>query len=238
MREPTVAPYGTWTSPFTAELLSEGTIPVGSVMVSGSDVWWIEGRPTEGGRYVLVRRREGEEPQVLTPEGFNVRTRVHEYGGGAACVHGSTVFFSNFADQRLYRQDQGAEPVPITPEPQTPAALRYADGRVTPDGRFLVCVRESHDPDGSAEHVVNDIVLIPADGSAPPRTLVSGADFYSFPRLDPSGERLAWTSWNHPNMPWDGTELWEAPVVTTAEGLSLGEARRVAGGPKESVFQP
>jgi dipeptidyl aminopeptidase/acylaminoacyl peptidase len=241
MSEPTVAPYGTWASPFTPELLSTGTTPVGSVMVSGSDVYWLEGRPTEGGRYVLVRRREGEEPRVLTPEGFNVRTRVHEYGGGAAFVHGSTVFFSNFSDQRLYRQDEGAEPVPVTPEPEVPAVQRYADGRVTPDGRFVICVRESH-PSGelgdSAEHVTNDIVVIPADGSAPPRTLVSGADFYSFPRLDPSGERLVWTSWNHPNMPWDGTELWEAPVETASDGPHLGEARRVAGGPKESVFQP
>jgi dipeptidyl aminopeptidase/acylaminoacyl peptidase len=232
MSEPTVAPYGTWASPFSAELLSTGTIPLGGVLVSGSDVLWIEGRPAEGGRYVLVRRREGQEPEIVTPEGFNVRTRVHEYGGGAAFVHGSTVFFSNFDDQRLYRQDPGAAPAPITPEPAAPTALRYADGRVTPDGRFVICVRESHGPDGD---VTSDIVALPADGSAPPRSLVSGADFYSFPRPIPTGDRLVWTSWNHPNMPWDGTELWEARLL---DGARLGEPRRIAGGPKESVFQP
>jgi dipeptidyl aminopeptidase/acylaminoacyl peptidase len=239
MSEPTIAPYGTWESPFTAELLSEATTPVGPVFVSGSDVYWLEGRPTEGGRYVLGRRREGEEPEVLTPEGFNVRTRVHEYGGGSAFVHGSTVFFSNFADQRLYRQDEGAGPVPVTPEPDRPGSERYADGRVTPDGRWIVSVRESHPPGDAAEDVVNDVVVIPADGSAAPRTLVSGADFYSFPRLDPAGTRLAWTSWNHPDMPWDATELWVAPLEEGDDGWPrLGKARKVAGGPKESVFQP
>ena len=232
MSESAVAPYGTWASPFTAELLSAGATPLGGVLVSDSDVYWAEGRPTEGGRYVLVRRREGQEPEIVTREGFNVRTRVHEYGGGAAFVHGRTVFFSNFDDQRLYRQDPGAPPVAITPEPAAPAAVRYADGRVTPDGQFVICVRESHGPDGD---VANDIVALPADGSAPPRTLVSGADFYSFPRPSPSGDRLVWTSWNHPNMPWDGTELWEAPLL---EGARLGEPRCIAGGPKESVFQP
>jgi dipeptidyl aminopeptidase/acylaminoacyl peptidase len=231
MSEPTVAPYGTWASPLTAALISTGTTPLGGVLVSGSRVLWIEGRPTEGGRYVLVEQGEAGRV-VVTPEGFNVRTRVHEYGGGAAFLHGSTIFFSNFADQRLYRQEPGSDPVPITPGPDTPAALRYADGRVTPDGRWVVCVRESHAADGL---VTNEIVALPTDGSAPPHTLVSGADFYAAPRINPSGDRLVWLSWDHPNMPWDSTELWEAPL---GDDVTLGKARLITGGPKESVFQP
>jgi dipeptidyl aminopeptidase/acylaminoacyl peptidase len=241
MSEPTVAPFGTWESPFSASLIAEGMTPLGGVQVSGSDVVWLEGRPTEGGRYVLVRRSVDDGPgaaEVLTPAGFNVRTRVHEYGGGAALVAGGTVYFSNFADQRLYRQDAGGEPVPITPGPPRPGSERYADARLTLDGRFLICVRESHPDPDRAEDVTNDIVAVPADGSGPPRTLVRGADFYSSPRISPSGDRLAWTAWNHPNMPWDGTELWDAPLSSSGDGVVLGEPRRIAGGPKVSVFQP
>jgi dipeptidyl aminopeptidase/acylaminoacyl peptidase len=166
----------------------------------------------------------------VTPDGFYVRTRVHEYGGGAWLLHGETVFFSNFYDQRLYRQEPGQAPRPITPEPPTPAALRYADGRATPDGRLIVCVRESH----TGAEAVNELVALPADGSAEPPALATGRDFYSFPRISPDGETLAWTSWDHPNMPWDGTELYVAALGQD----ELGEPRLVAGGPDESIFQP
>jgi dipeptidyl aminopeptidase/acylaminoacyl peptidase len=177
---------------------------------------------------VLARRRGGAEPEDVTTPGFYVRTRVHEYGGGAWLRHGETVFFSNFEDQRLYRQEVGADPRPITPDPPAPAALRYADGRLTPDSRTLVCVRESH---GGGEPV-NELVALPADGSAEPRPLVGGRDFYASPRISPDGERLAWLCWDHPNMPWDGTELWVAPLAAPHE------ATLVAGGPGESIFQP
>jgi dipeptidyl aminopeptidase/acylaminoacyl peptidase len=244
MGEQTVAPYGTWDSPFTAAQIAGGTVPLGGVGVSGTDVVWLEGRPKEGGRYVLVRCATGDEaaaPQVVTPPGFNVRTRVHEYGGGAALVAGDTVYFSNFADQRLYRQDGTGEPVAITPEPPNPAGERYADACLTPDGRFLICVRESHPDPDRAEDVVNDIVAVPTDGSAPPRRLVGGADFYAAPRLSPSGTRLAWVSWDHPAMPWDATELWDAAVVLgddAGDWPVLGEPRRIAGGENVSVGQP
>jgi len=192
-------------------------------------VWWAEGRPTEGGRVVLVRRAPDGEPEDVTPEGVNVRTRAHEYGGGAWVLGGDDlVLFTDFADQRLHRQRLGEDPAPITPEPEQPAALRYADVRLAPDGETVVCVREVHG-EGEAE---NQIVALPLDGSAEPRVLVSGRDFYSFPRPSPDGSQLAWTCWDHPNMPWDGTELWVAPWDDPAN------ATLVAGGPDESVFQP
>jgi dipeptidyl aminopeptidase/acylaminoacyl peptidase len=185
--------------------------------------WWLEGRPAEGGRTVLVRASPGERPEDVTPQGYYVRTRVHEYGGGSWLLHGETVFFSNFEDQRLYRQDRDAAPRPITPE----GPFRYADGRTTPDGRLIVCVRESH----AGPEVVNELVAVPADGSAEPAVVAAGRDFYSFPRISPDGERLAFTCWDHPNMPWDGTELWDASVDGS-------DARQVAGGEAESIWQP
>lgn len=227
------APYGSWASPISAAALAEAGIRLGAVRWSGGALYWIEARPTEGGRNVLARRDSSGRVEDVTPAGFNVRTRVHEYGGGSFAVHGDTVLFSNFADQRLYRQDGvGAEPRPITPEPPSPASIRYADGRFTPDGLHLVCVRERHEG-GDA---VNELVTLAADGSSEPQVLASGRDFYSFPRVSPDGRRLAWTEWDHPNMPWDGTELWVA-ALTPQAGLT-GERRRVAGGPSESIFQP
>jgi dipeptidyl aminopeptidase/acylaminoacyl peptidase len=179
----------------------------------------------------LVQRGAAGEITDLTPAGFNVRTRVHEYGGGAWLPCAEAVLFSNFSDQRLYRQEPGGEPEPITPEPPAPAALRYADGRTTPDRDLLVCVRESH----LGAEVVNELVALPTDGSAAPRVVASGRDFYSFPRISPDGTRLAWTEWDHPRMPWDGTELRVAPIERSGV---LGEPRLVAGGPGESIWQP
>src|SRR6266498_2534753 len=141
---PHAAPFGSWQSPITAASVAAGEVPLGQIFIAGQDVYWTEGKPLEGGRNVVVRcSASGERPE-LTPAGFNVRTRVHEYGGGSYVVHGSSVFFSNFADQRLYRQDDGGEPRAISPEPETPAALRYADGFVTADGQLLICVQERH----------------------------------------------------------------------------------------------
>ena len=185
--------------------------------------WWLERRPTDEGRTTLVR--DGED---VTPPGVDVRTLVHEYGGGAWCLHGETAFFSDFEDQRLYRLEPGARPFPVTPEPPEPASLRYADGRVTTDGRWVVCVRETH---GGPEPV-NELVAVPADGDGEPRVLASGRDFYAFPRLSPDGSTLAWTCWDHPTLPWDGTEMWAAPFEAP------DKAWLVAGGPSESIWQP
>jgi hypothetical protein len=224
-------PYGTWPSPLSADLVSR--IPgrgFDALSAAGGRVRWAESRPLEGGRVVV--ELTGSGPADVTPEGFNVRTRVHEYGGGAVWFHGEAVFFSEFSTSRLHRQDgRGAEPRPITPEPPEPNSLRYADGCVTPDGRLVVCVRERHE----AGEVWNELVAIPADGSAEPRTIASGHDFYAAPRLDPAGGRLAWVQWDHPRMPWDGTELVVADIA--ADGALSGE-RVVAGGAEESVLDP
>ena len=161
---------------------------------------------------------------------------VHEYGGGAYTVHsnnghGDTVYFVNFVDQRLYRQVAGDQPVPISPQPAQERGLRYADLRLTADGRWLVCVRERHEEQG----VTNEIVLMASDGSSEAHVLASGYDFYSNPRLSPDGRQLAWLCWNHPLMPWDGCELWLAELDATQQ---LHNPRRVAGGNHESLFQP
>jgi dipeptidyl aminopeptidase/acylaminoacyl peptidase len=226
----TVAPYGSWRSPIEAATVARAGRRLGAATIAADGaVWWAEGRPDEGGRVALMRRPRGGEPEEVTPAGANVRTRVHEYGGGSWCLLGSEeVVFVEFGDQRLYRQRLGEEPVPISPEPGEPGALRYADMRPDPDGRLLVCVRESH---GEGE-AVNEVVSLPLDGSGEPQVLASGRDFYSFPRVSPDGNWLAWTCWDHPNMPWDGTELWVAPLVDP------GQEQLVAGGAEESIFQP
>lgn len=230
---PGEAPYGAWASPITAETVISAAVGLSEVRVDRADggaVWWSEGRPEEGGRVQIVR--EGVD---VLPEGFAARTRVHEYGGGAWSVHAGTLFFANWADQRLYRLDPGStEPAAITPEPEIPMGDRYADIEVAPDGLGLVCVRERH-PAGGGE-AVNEIVSMACDGTLEPTVLVSGPDFVASPRLDPTGTRLAWLQWNHPDMPWDETTLLVADVGATG----LGEARQVAGGVgrRESVFQP
>jgi dipeptidyl aminopeptidase/acylaminoacyl peptidase len=166
----------------------------------------------------------------VTPAGANVRTRVHEYGGGAWKLLGpELVVYVDFADQRVYRLELGGEPVAITPEPSGPAGLRYADFELTPDGKTLFCVREVHD--GGAEPE-NQLVSMPLDGSKPPLIVAGGRDFYSFPRVSPDGLWLAFTCWDHPDMPWDGTELWVTPA------RDPGAARPLAAGLGESVFAP
>ena len=226
----TVAPYGSWSSPVDPSVVAAGGRRLAApVLAADGAVWWAEGRPAEGGRVVLMRRPPGGEPEAVTPDGTNVRTRVHEYGGGAWTLVGTDLaLFVDFADQRLYRQRLGEEPVAITPEPEAAAALRYADLRITPDGLSVVCVREVHG-EGEAE---NQIVALPLDGSGEPTVLAAGRDFYSFPRVSPDGAWLAWTCWEHPNMPWDGTELWLAPLEDAADAML------VSGGESESVFQP
>jgi dipeptidyl aminopeptidase/acylaminoacyl peptidase len=242
---PTVAPYGSWRSPIGGDLVAAGGVSLGEVRVAGEAVLWLEGRPLEGGRQVVCRavpggsggpqggppEDRGARPEDVTPEGFNVRTRVHEYGGGAYAVHGTTVLFANFADQRLYRQDPGRPPRPITSAPPTEAAHRYADATLSPDGRLLVCVRERHE-EGK---VTNELVALPTDGDAAPMVLVSGRDFYASPRWSPDGRRLAWLEWDHPNMPWDATDL---KVAEVGAGAVVGPPTTVAGGPEESIFQP
>jgi dipeptidyl aminopeptidase/acylaminoacyl peptidase len=210
-------PYGSWPSPVTAASIVEKAVSLSGLQVSGDGLFWTEGRPADGGRQVVVRWVPGAEPVDVLPAGFSARSTVHEYGGGAFCVHDGTVFFSNFDDQRLWRVDPGAGPRPMTDEP----GARYADGHLSPDGTRLACVRERHLDDGQ---VVNDLVVLTLDRDGEPEVVAEGHDFYAAPRFGPGG-RLAWLCWDHPRMPWDGTEL-------DVDG------RRVAGGPDESVSQP
>ncbi|HXH21491.1 MAG TPA: S9 family peptidase [Dehalococcoidia bacterium] len=223
-----VAPYGSWKSPITADLIVASSISLGSIAVDGEDVYWLEGRPLEGGRQVLVRRTPDGAVSDVTPAPYNVRTRVHEYGGGSYAVHQGVVYFSNFADQRLYRLRPATSPEPLT----SAEGMRYADGVVDPARGLLYCVREDHTR--SDQDAENTIVAIDLETGA--ETVVArGHDFYSTPRLSPDGSRLSWLSWDHPNMPWDGTELWLARLGE--DGLPQSP-ERVAGGPSESIFQP
>ena len=225
---PTIAPYGSWRSPITADAIVAESIGIGQVAIDGDSILWTEGRPAEGGRNVIVRGTPDGAVADVNPPPFNARTRVHEYGGGAWIADAGTVWFSNFDDQRIYRQDDGGEPRAITPD----APLRYADATLDKARNRLICVREDHtDP----ANVVNAIVVVPADGVGEQTLLFDGWDFVSSPRLSPDGATLAWLSWNHPNMPWDSTQLWTAPVVHDG---TLGEATPVAGGEGVSVCQP
>jgi len=229
--EAQIAPFGEWGSPITAELIVSETIGLGSPAVDGQDIYWLEMRPAEGGRNVLVRRGAGGITEDITPAGFNVRTRVHEYGGGAYAVHDGSVYFSNFSDQRVYRHRPGAEPQPMTPA----GDLCYADAVVDIHRRRLVCVREDHRVPGAEPRNTLVGLALDAPGDDAGDVLASGDDFYASPRLSPDGRLLAWLSWRHPNMPWDGTRLWVAPV---GEDGALGEPLRVAGSDDESVFEP
>ena len=237
-----VAPYGTWRSPLPASTVANAGLRLSSVMLDGDDIYWLEGRPSEGGRYVLVRRTPDGVIKDVTPSGTNVRTRVHEYGGGACTVSDGVVYFTNFSDQRIYRinVDEGEQ------EPITPAgAWRYADFVVDERRQRLICVREDHSQEG--REAVNTLVSVPIgpaeaghdvrphDMGGAGEVIASGYDFYSTPRLSPDGSQLTWVCWRHPRMPWDGSELWIAGVT---ESGSLTDARCIAGGDAESIYQP
>ena len=209
---------------------SRGTLS--DVQVSDGRPYWRHLRTEQAGRYTILTVTPDGTRLELLPENHSARTRVHEYGGGAFCVHHGVLFYANDDDQRLYRLDPDAEPVPLTPEPDEPKGFRYADMRVHPDGSWIVAVREDHHQGGEP---ANELVCLPSDGDKAPRVIAAGHDFYASPRFDPSGDRLCWLSWDHPRMPWEGTELWAARFRPDG---SLGEPKMIAGGPEESIFQP
>jgi dipeptidyl aminopeptidase/acylaminoacyl peptidase len=220
------APYGSWSSPISSDLVASTGLSWGRFdrpEPTEDGVYWLESRPHEG-RTALVFKPWDGDPQDVVPAGFDVRNSVHEYGGGAYWLDGSTVFFTNFDDQRIYRlEGAGAEPRAVTPAPPQPRSLRYADGIVV--GGTIVCVRERHEAE-----VVNELVSLPADGAAEPTVIGSGHDFFSSPTMSPGGTQLAYLSWDHPQLPFIGTDLWVGDLGA--------EPRHVAGGPDESIFQP
>jgi dipeptidyl aminopeptidase/acylaminoacyl peptidase len=228
MAQPTTAPFGSWKSPISAELIATKTTRVDQIVVDGREVYWTELKPAEGGRYALMKKRPNEEPFEVLDSSFNVRTAAHEYGGGAFNVVDGFVYFSNFNDGRIYVRAQTGVTLPLTQEGQ----FRYADMTLDKKRGHLICVREDHTP-GDRE-AVNDLISIKLDDREV-KVLASGYDFYSSLRLSPDFSRLAWLAWNHPNMPWDGTELFVAEIQ---EDGSLRSPMKVAGGSEESIFQP
>lgn len=232
MAEPVVKPFGTWASPIAAAQLAGAAVAMADLQVAGGRLWWRESRPTERGRQVLVTRGPDGVPRVVTPEGFDVRSRVHEYGGASyAVLPDGSVVFSRYDDQRLYRQHPGEAPRPLTPE-----GYRYADCVLHPAGDRLVCVREDHTEaarrDNGEER--NEIVWLSVAGGGAGEVLVTGSDFVAYPRPSPDGRWLAWLQWNHPDMPWDSTTLHVARFGPDG----LAGATRIAGGPDESVTEP
>ncbi|TDV43645.1 S9 family peptidase [Actinophytocola oryzae] len=222
------AQFGSWESPLTATTVAAAGVSPRWVDVHDGVVWWAESRPTEDGRVALMREGPDGKPVEVLPAPWNVRNRVHEYGGRPWVVLGDTVVFTSWADQRVYRYTEGEDrPVAITPEPERHHGLRYADLSPGHDGTSVLCVRETITGDRPVD-VVRDIVELPLDGSGP-TSLVASHHFLAGPRLSPDGTRLAWLGWEHPNMPWDGTELC---VATPGE-----PHRALAGGPRESVCQ-
>jgi dipeptidyl aminopeptidase/acylaminoacyl peptidase len=225
------APYGSWKSPITSDLIAAGSMRLDEVQLDGEAIYWLEGRPTENGRNALVKWTATDGLQEMSAAGFNTRTRAHEYGGGAYTVHNDTIYFSNFVDQRLYVQYPDAEPEPLTANEK----LCFADGVVDARRGRMICVREAHLVPG--EEAVNSLVSINLDGNNEiGETLVAGNNFYATPRLSPDGTKLAWLTWNHPNMPWDGTELWLGEL--NEMGTAVLNPTLIAGGPAESIFQP
>jgi len=219
---------GSWPTPVTSELVVRFARLPNGLDLDGDDVWWSEGRPEEGGRIAVLRRApDGAVTEVVTAP-WNARTAVHEYGGGAWWVDGGVLWFTDWATQRLHRVAPGDDPVALTPEPSVARGLRYADGRLSPDGTTLLCVQEEHHADGS--EATNTIVRLDAHDASTPEVVAHGADFVADPRWRPDGGAFCWLEWDHPNMPWDAVRL----VVD--EG---GERTVVAGGDRrESICQP
>ncbi len=226
---PQVSSFGTWKSPITSDLIVSDTIKLEQIALDGTDIYWIERRPSENGRNVIVRISPDGIIADMLPSSYNARSSVHEYGGGCFAVSKGTIYFSNFSDQQVYRVRAGSVPQPITFSEK----MRYADFVIDEKRNRIICVCEDHRI--SDLEPGNMLVSISLDGRSASQPLVSGNDFYSSPRISPDGTQLAWLTWNHPNMPWDGTELW---IGKFGEDGSIIESKCVTGNTKESIFQP
>lgn len=222
------APHGAWRSPITAELVAQAATRRSYPTLDSGRVWWLEERRDADGRGVVCSTRDGAEIREHTGT-HDVASYVHEYGGRPFAVRDGTVWYCDRDDQRVWRRLRDGTTTPVTPEPP-PRSVRYCDMDVAPDGTWLAAVRERHEGDG----VRNDVVAVPADGEGVPEVLVDGADFFATPRISPDGATLAWLSWNHPRMPWDGAVLSTGRLT----GGPVEPAEVVAGGADTAVFQP
>lgn len=222
------ASYGSWKSPITSDLIVSGSVSLKETVCDRNNIYWLEGRPSEGGRNVIVCCDDKGKMTDVTPQPFNVRNRVHEYGGGSFLVVEGTVYFTNYKDQRIYVQKPDQSPQPLTPDNQ----LRYADFRLDKKHNRLISVCEDHS--ASEGEPLNKIVTIGVN-SGQVKTLIEGNDFYTSVRISPDGTKLAWLCWNHPNMPWDSTELWLATISDNGE---IKDKKMIAGGETESICQP
>ena len=234
---PPTAAFGWWPSPWAASTVAAGKVSRSGLQAEGASVYWSESRPDDGGRQVVVGVAGGGAAVDVSPAGVSVRTRVHEYGGGAATVAGGALFYSDQQDQRVYRLEPGAAtgPLALTPEVDpTGAAMRYADGSLTPSGQWLVCVEE----EVSGDRTVHRVVAVAADGSERVVPLVDDTDFVAAPRISPDGRLLAWMAWDHPSMPWDSSEIRVGQILEKPGSITVVEARRMAGGEGIAVGQP
>jgi dipeptidyl aminopeptidase/acylaminoacyl peptidase len=234
---PKTAPYGSWKSPITSDLIAAQSISLSEPRLGGEQVYWLEGRPQELGRYVIVRASPlGGHGTDVTPRPYNARTRVHEYGGASWTVADSKIYFSNLTDGRLYWQrDSTSQPEPLTPEPALrDRQWRFADGVIDGLRHRWIGVREDHTAGGEPINTIVDVDLR-EPGREAGRVLVGGHDFFASPRLSPDGRSLIWLAWDHPNMPWNGTTLY---LSRLDEAGNVTELQSIAGGVSESVFQP
>jgi len=235
----TVVPYGAWPSPLSSASVAEGSVRLAGLRVRDGLVYWSEQRPDEQGRSVIVRTDKTLEPVDILPPPYSARSAVHEYGGGAWWLGESHTYFTNWADQRLYRVGSDGAVIAITPEPPASRSWRYGDGIECSGGQWVICVRERHEADATVFNELVAIAVMPALGAEPatPVVLIPGGpdDFVAAPRLSPDSRQLSWLRWSHPNMPWDGTELWVAELTPTME---LAKPIKVAGGSQEAIHGP
>ncbi|MGK0321201.1 MAG: dipeptidyl aminopeptidase/acylaminoacyl peptidase [Granulosicoccus sp.] len=229
------SPYGSWPSPITANMLVSGATGISEVVPDGQSVWWAESRPSEGGRVAIMHWQNGNSQEV-TPTGANVRTTMHEYGGGAWWAENGVLWYVDYSDQRLRQLDLGKDVEVISAEPETAKALRYADMRPTRCGQWLISVHEKHSD--ITNEPQNLLIAVATNSSGNSIELAMGADFYGSPALSPNGKELAWVQWDHPNMPWDDTTLMLADIDISASSIELKNCRAIAGGKNEAIVQP
>ncbi len=229
MTKPQVSAYGSWKSPITSDMIVSSDLSLGEIVLAGESVYWIEGRPAENGRSALVKWSANNGLEDVVPSSYNIRSRVHEYGGSAYNVYDDVVYFVNFVDQQIYRQLPGQAPTALTAAP----GMRYANLVLDKRRQRLLCVREDHTGEGEA---ITTLVAVDLNGEPGAGTiLLSGNDFYSSPQISPDGTQFAWLTWHHPNMPWDGTELWLGQFDDNGQ---IEQPQLIAGSANESVFQP